>query len=260
MRQTYSTAGNVKAHIGRDSLDRLFESEKHFLPEVLDPNTSVLDIGCGPGSISQAFLEIEPTITYTGIDVDEQSIDVGKAAYPEIELIRGHFPKDLEDRTFDVVYTTASVFSFVPDWRDLLREFVKVGNKYIYLVTSLRLAGPTVVDDELSYFYYLDSGERHLFVVHNLYELMNFCCTEQIRARSIRIWGYHLTTGSTVYYPLPRTEVIKASVLIDLLPEDARVMRFGGEGSIEQTRKLLGAPNSFRTQVEVVIDDQPIDI
>jgi SAM-dependent methyltransferase len=260
MESIYGTSGNLKAHIGRDSLDNLFDSEKHFLPEVLTPNTTVLDIGCGPGSLSQAFMEIEPTTRYTGIDLDEKVIDIGKAAYPDIELIRGHFPNDFEGRTFDVVYTTASVFSFVDNWRDPLKEFVKFGKKYIYLVASLRLSGTTVVDDELSYFYYLDSGQRQLFVVHNLYELVNFCCTEQIRAKSIKIWGYHLTTGSTVYYPLPQNEVIKASVLIELLPEDMQVLRYGGEGSVEQTRELLGTPDSFRTQVEVVIDGQRIDI
>ncbi|MGH3177866.1 MAG: class I SAM-dependent methyltransferase [Streptosporangiaceae bacterium] len=52
------------------------------------PDLLVLDIGCGPGSLSVRLLERLPRATVIGIDADPVSLALGRAAYQDVPGLR----------------------------------------------------------------------------------------------------------------------------------------------------------------------------
>lgn len=250
------TVANSKRYVTRkNSLEKLFESERFFLKEMLFDNATVLDVGCGGGALSKALRELNPTIQYTGIDLDPAAIKLGKEIYPDIMLRTGSFPDSImPNEKYDISIMFA-LFPHLPNWKDNLLALRKCTNKYINIEVSLRIEGPTIIDKDVSFFYYLDSGHRTLFVVHNICEIINFCCIEKMHAKSIKIYGYHLKSPSTLHYPLPQSQVIKANLLIELLPEDAVVRRVGGVKPGE-----LDVESSFRPEINILIDGKRFDM
>ena len=53
----------------RSSVEDLFPSERHFLPEFAIANQSYLDIGCARGGMYDIITECAAPIEYTGIDI-----------------------------------------------------------------------------------------------------------------------------------------------------------------------------------------------
>lgn len=45
------------------------------------------------------------------------------------------------------------------------------------------------MDKDISYVYYLDSGERIHLIVHNIYEFFNFCCIHEMRVKKYLFTG-----------------------------------------------------------------------
>lgn len=206
------------------------------------------------GALSKALREVNHTIQYTGMDLDSNAIELGKKIYPDIMLKTGSFPESMmPNEKYDISIMFA-LFSHLQNWKDNLLALRKCTNKYINIGITLRLEGATIVDEDVSFFYYLDSGGRIPFVVHNIYELVNFCCIEKMHAKCIKIYGYHLQTPSTLFYPLPQSEVIKANLLIELLPENFTVKRIGGVMPDE-----LDIQSSFRPEIYILIDGKRFD-
>ena len=58
----------------RNSIEEVYDSEKYFLTQVLKPGYSILDIGCAAGGFYNIFKHIEPTISYTGVDLSPEMI------------------------------------------------------------------------------------------------------------------------------------------------------------------------------------------
>jgi len=252
MDTSFVTDANRERYASRkEKLGNLFPSETHFLGEFLPQCESVLDIACASGAISRVMKEINPVLDYTGIDVDEGAIKYGLQRYDDVKLLCGSFPEDCADAN---AYDGASMFSYfqhILDWKKALMSMSYVAKRYIFVTLSLRLEGATIADRDLSYFYYLDSNVRIPFVVQNLKEIVNFCCTEQVNAQKISIYGYPMTKPSTVYYPIPYREVYKAGLLVELLPEGAAPQKIGGVSAGE-----LDVEASFRPEVSIVLNER----
>ena len=130
----------------------------HLLPH-LQPGSRVLDVGCGPGSISVGLAKaIEPGELH-GIDMEESQIEIAKAS----AAAGGHANTDFqvgdatdlpfEDNSFDAAHTHA-VLMHVPDTEKALSEIMRVlkpGGVFASreVVTYASFVGPDeAVDDE----------------------------------------------------------------------------------------------------------------
>ena len=102
----------------------------HLLPH-LEPGTDLLDLGCGPGSISRGLARAVAPGRMQGVDMEESQIDIARAAAEADGLENARFlAGDVLDLpfgadSFDVVHCHA-LFMHVPDTRALLGEIRRV--------------------------------------------------------------------------------------------------------------------------------------
>ncbi|HET9347655.1 MAG TPA: class I SAM-dependent methyltransferase, partial [Arthrobacter sp.] len=95
----------VRAHASRTA-----ENSAAFVIPHLVPGASVLDVGCGPGSITCDFAGLVFPGTVTGLDRSPDIIGQAAALAAErgvrnVEFVAGNiYDLDFEDETFDVVH------------------------------------------------------------------------------------------------------------------------------------------------------------
>jgi ubiquinone/menaquinone biosynthesis C-methylase UbiE len=95
--------------------------------------TSVLDVGCGEGTITWQLAEWLPRAQIVGIDFSAAGIDCGRARYSLPNLTYEH---DVESRRmserFDMV-TAFEVLEHIDDWQSFLARMAAAANKYVLL-------------------------------------------------------------------------------------------------------------------------------
>ncbi len=238
----------------RHKLEEFFQSERYFLTkEIIKPGTTILDIGGASGGLGNAIqTSVQKDIKYFCIDPDVQSIRFGKELYPHFEFSSGYFPKDAPEKEYDLVVMMA-LFPQIEDWKTCLLNMRNRSKRFINLSIVARLDGTTVIDKDVSYAYYFDSGERVHQIVHNLYELLNFCSTAEMNLRKITFYGYHLKEKGKNYRCVPYTQQIVGNLLLEV--NDKPACRTGAISKKEfidnmEAPKLLD--NS--PEVEIIID------
>lgn len=200
------------AHAGL--LSEYTATEQFGIVEGIKPGDSILDIGCNNARLFNAAKEIHEGITYTGIDVDGRAIEMSRERFPESEFIVDAFPsKQLEGRHFDTVISYA-VFIMFQDWRGSLKKIAEMADKRIVLDLAMTMDCPTVDDPELSYVYYLDSGQRVPYVVLNVIQLINFCFTEHVNAGEVRIMATNPETSSA-QHGVPQEKFLRGIAIIE---------------------------------------------
>lgn len=101
-----------------------------FLPH-LKPGMTLLDCGCGPGTISMGLAERDPTIKVTGIDLSEDQVKraTASSAQQGISNVRFEVGSVYElpfpDDSFDGVFNNA-LFEHLADPADALRDIRRV--------------------------------------------------------------------------------------------------------------------------------------
>lgn len=197
--------------------------------------------------------------------MDKEALEIGKRLYPHFEFIHGSFPQVLgqlgmRDRRWDYVMLNAW-FSQVQDWKSLLLNLALCSNKYINVSLNFRLCGSTVLDPDVSYFYYLDSGIRVLEVTHNLFEFLNYASVHEIGASRIDVHAYTRPEKKTsAFRPLRRSEQIQGNVLITRKSDRLNSFPMGGVSN-EALSHLKDFNLSLqKPHYEVVINGELIEV
>ena len=89
----------------------------HFMPRILElageltPGTRVLDVGCGNGSVSGAFLQRGCTVT--GIDISEEGVAIARQLHPharfEVLPADDRLLANLREDPFDLIVSSEVV-------------------------------------------------------------------------------------------------------------------------------------------------------
>ncbi len=146
------------------SLDR--NDSRRVLPDILDSDQMILDIGCG---IGQSFVALNCTDrTCIGIDIDEDAIRYGIENYgSKIQFIlsdAAHIP--LPSKTFNLVYSRVSLpYTNIPQ---VIREIRRVlrGNGRVWMT----LHGKSMAD---KYLKEAISSRNIKQLIHVIYILIN---------------------------------------------------------------------------------------
>lgn len=252
----------------RVRFSEFWESERHFFETRSDwKGLSMLDVGGASGGLGSAlFSYFSVDFPYTCIDIDAAAISSGKDLVPQSEFILGSFPNDLQsDRKFDYVVLFAW-FAQVTDWKTMLLSLCSRARRFVNIAVNVRLEGTTVVDPDVSYVYYLDSGIRVPEITHNLFELLNFCSHNEIGADRISFYGYTSRNTTSAFRPLPRNKQIQGNLLIELRQASAESMHgriqdppIGGISN-EVEAALGGGFVARRPVWHVVIDGEQLPV
>ena len=130
----------IDAVHGQYVFDRRVKVLAGHLAEVLPPEASVLDVGCGDGSLAYLVMQRRPDIRIRGMDVLLRE----RTAIP-VELFDGS-RISAEDNSYDAVMFV-DVLHHTSDPMCLLREACRVTRRHVVLKDHTRdglLAGPTL--------------------------------------------------------------------------------------------------------------------
>ncbi|MDX2313405.1 MAG: class I SAM-dependent methyltransferase, partial [Gammaproteobacteria bacterium] len=89
---------------------------------------TVLDVGCGTGSLTAALLNAGPTVRVTGIDGSEAFVEIGRG---KLDDVRATFEQGdaqslpFDDDTFDKCMSLL-VMNFIPDGSKAAKEMKRV--------------------------------------------------------------------------------------------------------------------------------------
>lgn len=206
----------------------LFVSEKYFLRKVIKNGQKILDVGCAAGGLYNILSKQIGYINYTGMDMDPLCIRAAKAMYPEAKFIAGDFfGNKFKDDTFDTVISLL-LMSLQPNYKKFISELIRVSRKYILVDARLKYEGPTIVDKDISYFYYHSSGKRNYYIVHNLFELLNFFHIERLHIKKISVVGCY-PKENCAFVPFRKDKMLMGMFCLEKYPkEERKFIRHGG--------------------------------
>ena len=122
------THGHQESVVTAHSARTIANSAAYLEPH-LRPGLTLLDVGCGPGSITNEFAErLGPAGSVLGIDSSDQVIAQAQASYdlPSLTFqVMDLYALDIEDDTYDVVHAH-QVLQHVSDPVACLREMHRV--------------------------------------------------------------------------------------------------------------------------------------
>jgi ubiquinone/menaquinone biosynthesis C-methylase UbiE len=128
-RETY-THGHAAATV-RQHAQRNVEEAAAFLLPALRPGMSLLDVGCGPGSITRGFAERLAPGRVVGLDLSEETLasarrDAAERGLDNLRYEAGSvYALPYEDASFDVVYAH-QVLQHLREPSAALREMLRV--------------------------------------------------------------------------------------------------------------------------------------
>lgn len=175
------------------SLDLYNDSYDHFLELITKPNATVLEIGCGPGNITQYLLNKKTDLKITGIDIAENMVALAKKNNPTADFVMmdcreiGGLNKKFDAIVcgFCVPYLSKEdCEKLMADCNDLLRHS---GILYLSFVAG---------DYENSGYMSSSTGDRTYFYYHNLNDLVKTLESNQLAVHRLLTKNYTKADGS----------------------------------------------------------------
>ena len=112
------------------SLEDFYESEKYILKEFINnvknanKKQFLLDIGCAAGGLGKSLKDsLQDKLDYTGIDINPESIKLGKKLFKELNLLQGDFSENIENLSSKEIDTVIS-FSCI-DWNENFEQSMR---------------------------------------------------------------------------------------------------------------------------------------
>jgi len=101
-------------------------------PYLSPSGTEALEVGCGTGMIYERLVpRLLANERYTGVDVSERMLEIGRRKFPEARLLSGDgYGLKFPDRSFDVVFAF-EVLGHLPEIGTLLREMARVARRTV---------------------------------------------------------------------------------------------------------------------------------
>ena len=188
----------------RISWKEFYDSEKVILERVgISKENSILDLGCGCGGLGLSLNEKFGEVTYTGIDINKDSIVKSKSVYSEGtfycgDILDNNFDNFIEK--FDRVISFSSVVWNV-EFDSMLKrswDFVSPGG---YLIISLRLTDKETVKNLETSFQQIDDEFKAQYSIVNKDEILKtFEKFNPIEIQSYGYWGDIKKTVSSFSY------------------------------------------------------------
>ena len=211
----------------RAKYEEMSKSFKILLKKINFKNLKILDVGCASGGIYNILRSKFGLVDYTGIDIDTRCIKIAKAKYPEAKFFSADlFDSKLKENFYDIVMLWGWSYMY-PNWKALYSQLIKLSKKYIMFDNRIKLSGTTITDLDLSYQYYYKSKKRNYYIILNLYELISFLQIGPLNIKNIYSYGYYMRGKTSAKLPIPKSEVLIGSFLLEKYSAKTKVNRYG---------------------------------
>lgn len=117
---------------------------------------TVLDVGCGQGSMLQTLMPLAPNAHYTGIDFSEKALEVARQRAPRAEFARVDLLEGPLDRRFDLVICT-DVVEHIDDDVTAIEAIAAMTGKYLIVSTLQGTMRP--YEDQVGHYRNYAKGE-----------------------------------------------------------------------------------------------------
>ncbi|MDC0977103.1 methionine biosynthesis protein MetW [Pelagibacteraceae bacterium] len=177
------------------------KNEFKIIANLLPPQSRILDVGCGDGTLIQALIK-EKSIDARGIELGEDNV---KACISKgLSVIEGNAETELNqfpDKAFDYVILSQTLQAFYQP-ENVLEQLLRIGNKVIISIpnfgywkirASLLLFGKMPVTKSLPYSWY-DTPNLHMCSIKDFFQ---FCEKKNIKIN--RIIGINGEKTSSIY-------------------------------------------------------------
>ena len=162
------------------SLEPEEREEYKYVIELIKPNSKVIDLGCGSGSLMKKLIEMK-NVDIQGIDVSETAVDICKKKGLKAERGEIDRPLNINDDSFD--YSICNVTLQMVMYPEVLLKEMKRISKYqvisfpnfayyknrLDLLLKGRMPKPLLPGHS-----WYDTGHIHQFSIKDFFELVNF--------------------------------------------------------------------------------------
>jgi SAM-dependent methyltransferase len=210
----WSDAGSFKFFsASRNSPEDLYPSERRFLPELVAQVRTVLDVGCAAGGFSRIMKSFNPSLEYTGIDVNPEFVALASARYPDSRFEVGdgiHFRTP--PNSYELVHSSG-ILHLNSRYEDIVRGCYAQASRN--LLCDFRLTRGPRVEGTLTLDFDADGRARPPlpYIVVNVDELLAMLGRLQPAPAAIRMHGYFHEPSHMASIPL--TKVIMSFVVIE---------------------------------------------
>ena len=208
--QYWSHADSVEEFSQKKPED-FFKSEVHFLNLIKGGVRRVLDVGCASGRLIELMKMLCQRVSYTGIDITEDSIEQGCVLYPHARFILGNALNVELNETFDLVYSIG-VFQHVPYYERLLNRMVEWSARYILFDVKAAAVSEPIVDLDRSYCKH--EGDKNYFVILNWPQFRRQVLSLPDVTR-ISAWGYETSINQATRVPQDVLPIYSITLLLE---------------------------------------------
>lgn len=184
--------------LNRVKLRDLYPSEAWSMYRILPQVNQVIDICCGGSNMSQIVKAINPSIDYTGVELNEKLVQEGNDVFGS-ETVR-FICSDVFDflNTCTVQYECVMAWAAVTHFADmygLIDKLFKLAGRFFLFDVRLTDTDSTVADEKIAWTEY--DGMRHPYYIAATKEFFEFLKIKESELRAVEIAGYDYPFGST---------------------------------------------------------------
>lgn len=197
----------------RRSVTDLFPSERYFIDDLINRNSTIFDLGCASGGMSEIVKKLNKSCDYVGGDISQALIDEAKQRYTDAKfhLVDG-VNLNFSDRSFDAVLSFGTCVH-EQEWCHLLREAWRVCKNELLFDIRLVQDLPTV--SNISDGFVRDGTDmRYPYVVVNFDEFMDFVGTLDPKPAAVNYYGYYGSPNKDVSLPMEYKNICMTGVLL----------------------------------------------
>ena len=164
------------------------KNEFKIISNLLPPNSRVLDVGCGDGTLIEAL--IKKNIDARGIELGEENVK--KCILKGLSVIEGDAETELNqfpDKAFDFVILSQTLQAFYRP-ENVLEQLLRIGHRVIISIPNfgywqirakLLFTGTMPITKSLPYSWY-DTPNLHMCSIKDFYK---FCEKKKIKINKI---------------------------------------------------------------------------
>lgn len=201
----------------RTELHKLYPSEAWCLYRLIPECATVVDLGCGDGAMAEICRQINPTISYTGMDHQVRLMAKAREVLTFAHFESADMLEYLSRRhKYDLVMSWSVVKSFAK-WRDVISGMLSAAQKYVVFDLRISNTDAEIFDNSYSWAEY--GGIKSPILIIN-YERVISYLKSLPNVKRIEVAGYQSVTDPHAFCVNPNLEMFVFTFVIFVCKAD----------------------------------------